>query len=94
MTADGVRQFCASHPGYTGQLFVAGPEVEGVHRAVPAGPHAGEEGLDIRGLTEIVSPAYDVMDPNGVEADGTLPALPWGDDATYTAFSWFGTLTA
>jgi len=75
------RLFAVADSAYGGDIYVAAPEVEG-------GNPADVEN-DIRGLTEFVTPAYDVIDPNGILADGTLPGLPWGDDQPATAFTWF-----
>jgi hypothetical protein len=75
------RVFAVADSAYTGDIYVAAPQVEGAQ--------PGDSDNDIRELTEFVTPAYDVIDPNGILADGALPGLPWGDDAAFNEFTWF-----
>ena len=81
---DGLRSEY-SYPGYywrspTGTFYVDAARI--------LGQHAVDFDGDIRALTEFISPAYDVIDPNGILTQ-PFPGLGWGDSTAHESFEWF-----
>ncbi|MBD3237175.1 MAG: hypothetical protein GF330_10750 [Candidatus Eisenbacteria bacterium] len=78
LTADAARTVCAFDDTYADAFFVDAAHVLGMVR---------DSEIDIRELTELVDPAWEVLDPNGVLTDA-FPGIPFGDSTAYQEFDW------
>ena len=81
LTADGARMFCVFDSTYAGPFYVDAAHI--------LGEHPGDMDGDIRALTEFIAGGYGTLDPAGVDVDGPLPGLPWGDDTVAQEFAWY-----